>query len=135
MNRVKGFVQPELNEGQTSLLALFELEHESEYEPERLDKITIVSDDELLIYTSRFIELETNVLGTMPHRHIQIMTVYRMYDSDDPYCDRDSRAYREVMLTNAYRTFEGDDGWYTGTYRDGKPVLEPDDSALHIDWL
>lgn len=126
---VKGFVKPEMNEGQERLFDLFNEEHQDDFirEPYRIDKVDIVDDDTILIYTSRFIQLGQQHASTALVRHLQIMETFRMYGADDPYCDMEADArYREVALTSVYRTAEGDPGWVTGI------GYEPDASDLHI---
>lgn len=135
MFKVKDISIPELNDGQHSLLNLFLEEHEDSLNvPSRLDKVEIYGED-LLLYASQFIDLEPHVGGTSPHRQLQIMTVYRMYDPDDPYCDiHEPPRYREIMLSNPWRTEEGNKGWIIGSDENG-PIYIPDMSDLHTDWV
>lgn len=135
MFKVKGISIPELNDGQQHLLNLFLEEHEDTLEvPSRLDKVEIYGDD-LLLYASQFIDLEPDAGGTSPHRQLQIMTVYRMYDPDDPYCDIHTRPkYREIMLSSPWRTEEGNQGWIIGQDENGFTYM-PDMSDLHTDWV
>jgi hypothetical protein len=132
---VKGFVKPELNKGQQSLLDLWikeQSESEDWREPARIDKVEAYGEDEILVYATRFIQLDYQAASTTPVRHLQIMEIDRMWDSEDPYCDpHEPVRYREVYLTTVFRTFEGDEGWNTGF--DGMP--QPDISALHNDWV
>lgn len=131
---VKGFVKPELNEGQQSLLDLFMQESgESEdwREPVRIDKVEVETEDSILIYTSRFIPLDHQYSSMTPVRHLQIMAVYRSWDHDDPYTDHHvNLRYREVLLTNVFRTLEGDPGWIVS-----HDEYAEDISSLHTDWL
>lgn len=127
---VKGFVKPTMNEGQERLFDLFNEEHPDDFihEPHRIDKVEIVDEDTILIYTSRFIQLDVHYRSNVPVLHLQIMETFRMYGADDPYCDQESRSkYREVMLTSVYRTAEGDPGWVVSS-----TAHEPDVSDLHI---
>jgi len=131
---VKGFVKPEFNEGQERLFDLFIEEHTTDdfaFEPYRIDKVVISTDDEILIYTSRFIQLDRQYESTTPVHHLQIMEVFRMYGADDPYCDQvGHNRYREVMLTSVYRTAEGDPGWVISSTEHAEDL-----SSLHTDWL
>jgi hypothetical protein len=133
-NFVKGYVEPELNLGQRSLLELFlEQENESEdwRQPTRIDKVEVVDEQSIHIYTSQFIDLEPNI-GSVPHRHLQVMTVHLYYQPGDPYDDIPSITYREVLLTNVYRTFINDPGWINSL---SSEEYLPDVSDLHTDWL
>ena len=133
---VKGFVKPELNEGQQELLDLFIQESgESEdwREPVRIDKVVVETDDSILIYTSRFIQLDHQYTSVTPVRHLQIMEVHRSWDHKDPYCHMHLPVrYREVQLTNVFRTLEGDEGWIVSL---GDENFAEDISSLHTDWL
>lgn len=131
---VKGFAKPTMNEGQESLFNLFIEEHTTDdftHEPYRIDKVEIVDDDTILIYTSRFIQLERQFSSMQLVRHMQIVETFRMYGVDDPYCDHEADVrYREVLLTSVYRTAQDDPGWVKG-----EGQYEPDPSDLHTDWL
>lgn len=133
-NFVKGYVQPELNDGQQHLLDLFmENENESEdwRQPTRIDKVEVVDEQSIYIYTSQFVDLEPSI-GSVPHRQLQVMTVHLYYQPDDPYDDIPSITYREVQLTNVYRTFIDDQGWINSL---SPETYLPDVSELHTDWL
>jgi len=146
----KDYIEPELSETQRKQLELFIEEHDesaAEYEPERIDKVTVSDEYEILIHTSRFIELAWSGASTSPSRHLQIMTVYRAWnniDPDDeiefdPYCDIEARGYREVYMTHVNRTVKGDEGWITGHTQDAEgnyvPVYKSYDEPLHTDWV
>lgn len=150
----KDYVEPELTTTQRKQLDLFIEEHNessAEYEPERIDKVTVTGDD-LIIHTSRFIELVFSGSSSNPSRHLQIMTVYRAWNNTDgdggntpdddwfdPYCDIEERGYREVYLTSVNRTAKGDEGWITGHTTDDEghylPVYTQDNGPLHTDWV
>lgn len=134
---VKGIDLPTLNPCQRSMIELFADEHDNVTEPERIDKVEVINDYTIRVYTSRFIEL-TGIRRSSSDlsRHLQIMSTYRMYDDDpqpdltlsDPYCDYEQdRAYREVLMSSVYRTLEGDEGWIVNidpkTFRDDESPL------------
>lgn len=136
---VKGLDLSALNPVHLQQLALFEEEKES-LEPERIDKVEVIDDYTLRVYTSRFIELEgLRHSSSEMYRHLQVMSTYRLYDNDpdpdvetmnDPYADFEmDRRYREVLLSSVYRTLEGDEGWIVTV----KPTtFRPDISPLHV---
>lgn len=136
---VKGIKLPELNGVHQEMIDLFNLEHEG-LEVERIDHVEVIDDYTILIFTSRFIELSPRTTSGDRSRHLQIMSTYRMYDNDpgpvehmrDPYCEYEmDRRYREVFLSNVYRTLEGDKGWIMGEFA-GDTAYRADDSELHV---
>lgn len=141
---VKGFVKPELNATQQRLLDMFieeQNENGAEFEPARIDRVDGQDARSILIYTSRFIQIEHPQRSSMQQvRHLQLMTIHQMWDEGeddfDPYGDYVGNVeYREVYLTNVFRTFEGDEGWATGSYQEGGKthfVYEMDRSSLHL---
>jgi hypothetical protein len=135
---VKGIELPELNGVHREMIDLFNEEHEG-LELERIDHVEVIDDYTVRIFTSRFIEL-TPRLSSGLSLHLQIMSTYRMYDNDpdsvdhmnDPYCEYEmDRRYREVYISNVYRTLDGDKGWIVGYSGEGAKY-RADDSELHV---
>lgn len=136
MLHVKGLNIPSMNDNQKRLFELFtqeQTESEATYEPVRVDQVTLVDENRIRIHTSRFISIEPRFSSGL-HNHLQIMEVFESYDADDPYSDIVSVAYREVALTNVFRTAEGDPGWVDRIEANGV-THRPDISSLHTDYL
>lgn len=138
---IKGLDLSALNPVHQAMLDLFVDEHESR-DIERIDKVEVIDDYSIRIYTSQFIGLGQFRSSSALRRHLQLMSTYRAYDNDpdpdvqtmnDPYCDFEmDRRYREVAFTSVYRTLEGDQGWINSRNDDGTYEYEEDVSDLHL---